>query len=135
MKNVSPQAIFGALLVSPHDITVGEAQIQATLGFQPGWQSTVFAAPFGAWGNGQNPWLISYWDNIFKIVFVQYISASDQALAQRDHVRYRLELGYGAQSADYLASHIVNVAFTRAGAGSGVTTGAAIDAGSNSASG
>ena len=118
-----------------NDITVGEAKIQATLGFQPGWQSTVFAAPFGAWGNGQNPWLISYWDNIFKIVFVQYISASDQALAQRDHVRYRLELGYGAQSADYLASHIVNVAFTRAGAGSGVTTGAAIDAGSNSASG
>jgi len=79
-----------------NDITVGEAKIQTTLGFQ---------------------------------------AASDQATAHRDHVRYRLELGYGAQSADYLASHIVNAAFTPAGAGSGVTSGAAINAGSNSASG
>lgn len=128
-----PDAQYHARVVN--DITVGEAEIQTTLGFQAGWQSTVFAAPFGAWGNGQNPWLLSYWDNIFKVVFVQYISASDQALAHRDHVRYRLELAYGAQSADYLASHIVNAAFTRAGAGSGVTSGAAIDASGDSASG
>ena len=131
---------FGQTTAQSHarvvnDITVGEAKIQTTLGFQPGWQSTVFAAPFGAWGNGQNPWLISYWDKIFKMVFVQYIAASGQAVAHRDHVRYRLELGYGAQSADYLASHIVNAAFTRAGAGPGVTSGAAINAGSDSASG
>jgi hypothetical protein len=78
---------------------------------------------------------MSYWDRIFKTVFVQYIPASDQAVAHRDHVRYRLELGYGAQSADYLASHIVNVAFTRAGAGSGVTSGATVNGGVNSASG
>ena len=32
-----------------NDITVGEAEIQTELGFQAGWQSTVFAAPFGAW--------------------------------------------------------------------------------------
>jgi peptidoglycan/xylan/chitin deacetylase (PgdA/CDA1 family) len=118
-----------------NDITVGEARIQTTLGFQAGWQSTVFAAPFGAWGNGQDPWLMSYWDRIFKTVFVQYIPASDQAVAHRDHVRYRLELGYAAQSAEYLASHIVNAAFTRAGAGSGVTSGATVNGGINSASG
>lgn len=117
-----------------NDITVGEPKMQTTLGFQAGWQSTVFAAPFGAWANGQNSWLISYWDKIFKIIFVQYIAASDQAVAHRDHVRYRLEPAYGAQSADYLASHIVDPAFTRAGAGSGVTSGAAINA-SDSASG
>jgi peptidoglycan/xylan/chitin deacetylase (PgdA/CDA1 family) len=108
-----------------NDITTGEAAIQAHLNFPAGWQSTVFAAPFGAWGNGQNPWLISYWDSIFKTVFVQYIAASDQVIAHADHVRYRLELGYQAQSAAYLASHLSNAAFTRAGAGSGVTTGSA----------
>jgi len=118
-----------------NDITVGEAEIQTKLDFQAGWQSTVFAAPFGAWGNGQDPWMVSYWDSIFKTIFIQYIAASDQAVAHRDHVRYRLELGYRAQSADYLASHIVNAAFTRAGAGSGVTSGAPINGGSQSASG
>jgi hypothetical protein len=116
-----------------NDITTGEAAIQAHLDFQAGWQSTVFAAPFGAWGNGQNRWLISYWDSIFKTVFVQYIAASDQVIAHADHVRYRLELGYQAQSATYLASHLSNAAFTRAGAGSGVTTGSS--ANENAASG
>ena len=106
------------------DITVGEAAIQAHLNFPAGWQSTVFAVPFGAWSNGENPWLLSYWDSIFKAVFVQYIAASDQVTAHADHVRYRLELGYGAQSATFLASQLSNPAFTRAGAGSGITTGA-----------
>ncbi len=106
-----------------NDITVGEAAIQTHLNFTAGWQSTVFAAPFGAWGNGENRWLISYWDSIFKTVFVQYISASDQGIAHADRVRYRLELGYEAQSAAYLGSHLSNAAFTLAGAGSGVTTG------------
>jgi|HubBroStandDraft_4_1064222.scaffolds.fasta_scaffold24716_1 peptidoglycan/xylan/chitin deacetylase (PgdA/CDA1 family) len=115
------------------DITAGQAAIQAHLGFPAGWQSTVFAAPFGAWGNGQDPWLISYWDSIFKTIFVQYIAASDQAAAHADHVRYRLELGYAAQSAAYLASHLSNPAFTRAGAGSGITTGSS--ANENAASG
>ena len=105
------------------DITAGEAAIQAHLNFPAGWQSTVFAAPFGAWGNGQNRWLISYWDSIFETVFVQYIAGSDQVAAHADHVRYRLELGYAAQSAAFLASHLSNAAFSRAGAGSGVTTG------------
>jgi hypothetical protein len=106
------------------DITVGEAAIQTHLNFPAGWQSTVFAVPFGAWSNGENPWLLSYWDSIFKAVFVQYIAASDQVTAHADHVRYRLELGYGAQSATFLASQLSNPAFTRAGAGSGITTGA-----------
>jgi Polysaccharide deacetylase len=106
-----------------NDITVGEAAIQTHLDFPAGWQSTVFAAPFGAWGNGENPWLLSYWDSIFKTVFVQYIAASDQATARADHVRYRLELGYQAQSVAYLKTQLSNPAFTRAGAGSGITTG------------
>ena len=106
------------------DITAGEAAIQAHLNFPAGWQSTVFAAPFGAWGNGQNRWLISYWDSIFETVFVQYIAGSDQVTAHADKVRYRLELGYGAQSAAFLASHLSDPAFTRAGACSGTTTGA-----------
>src|SRR6202451_330783 len=72
------------------DITTREAAIPAHL--------------CGAWGNGQTPWLISYGDSIFKTIFVQYIAASDQAAAHADHVRYRLELGYAAQSAAYLAS-------------------------------
>jgi hypothetical protein len=106
-----------------NDVTVGEAAIQTHLNFPAGWQSTVFAAPFGAWGNGENRWLISYWDSIFKTVFVQYISASDQVIAHADKVRYRLELSYEAQSAAYLKSHLSNAAFTRAGASSGVSTG------------
>jgi Polysaccharide deacetylase len=106
------------------DITVGEAAIQTHLNFPAGWQSTVFAVPFGAWTNGENPWLLSYWDSIFKAVFVQYIAASDQVTARADHVRYRLELGYGAQSVSFLESHLSDPAFTRAGAGSGTTTGA-----------
>jgi len=105
------------------DITAGQAAIQKHLNFPAGWQSTVFAAPFGGWGNGENPWLVSYWDSIFKTVFVQNISASDQVTAHAHNVRYRLELGYGAQSAAFLESHISNAAFTRAGAGSGMTTG------------
>lgn len=115
------------------DITAGEAAIQQHLNFPAGWQSTVFAAPFGAWGNGEDPWLLTYWDSIFKTIFVQHISAADQALAHAHNVRYRLELGYGAQSAAYLASHLSNAAFTRAGAGSGITTGSPGHA--NSASG
>ena len=110
------------------ETTAGLAEIQQKLGYPAGWQSTVFAAPFGAWGNGDDPWLISYWDSIFSVVFVQYIAASDQATASADHVRYRLELGYGAQSASYLAANISNAAFTRAGAGSGATTGSAQNA-------
>ncbi|MGD0605858.1 MAG: hypothetical protein ABSA53_19960, partial [Streptosporangiaceae bacterium] len=105
------------------ETTAGLAAIQQELGYPAGWQSTVFAAPFGAWGNGENSWLLSYWDSIFSVVFVQQIPAADQVIAQADHVRYRLELGYGAQTASYLAANIANAAFTRAGAGSGVTTG------------
>jgi peptidoglycan/xylan/chitin deacetylase (PgdA/CDA1 family) len=107
-----------------NDITVGQAAIQTHLNFPAGWQSTVFAAPFGAWGNGENRWLISYWDSLFKTVFVQYIAAADQVAARADHVRYRLELGYGAQSATYLQAHLSDPAFTRAGAGSAITSGA-----------
>jgi len=117
-----PDAQYQARVID--DITVGEAAIQTHLNFPAGWQSTVFAVPFGAWTNGENPWLLSYWDSIFKAVFVQYIAASDQVTAHADHVRYRLELGYGAQSATFLASNLSNPAFTRAGAGSGTTTGA-----------
>jgi hypothetical protein len=106
-----------------NDITVGQQAIQENLGLPPGWQSAVFAAPFGAWGNGQDAWLISYWDHTFSTVFVQHISAQNQAAAHADGVRYRLELGYGAQSAAYLASQLSNPAFTLAGAGSGVSTG------------
>jgi peptidoglycan/xylan/chitin deacetylase (PgdA/CDA1 family) len=106
------------------ETTAGLAEIQQKLGYPAGWQSTVFAAPFGAWGNGDNPWLISYWDSIFSVVFVQYIAPADQVTAHADHVRYRLELGYGAQTASYLAANISNAAFTLAGAGGGATTGA-----------
>jgi hypothetical protein len=112
-----------------NDITVGEAAIQTHLNFTAGWQSTVFPAPFGAWGNGTNRWLIWYWDSIFKTVFVQYISASDQVIAHADRVRYRLELGYQAQSAAYLQSHLNDAAFTWAGAGSGITTGSSANQG------
>jgi peptidoglycan/xylan/chitin deacetylase (PgdA/CDA1 family) len=110
------------------ETTAGLAEIQQKLGYPAGWQSTVFAAPFGAWGNGDNPWLISYWDSIFSVVFVQYIAPGDQVTAHADHVRYRLELGYGAQTASYLAANISNSAFTVAGAGSGVKTGSAQNA-------
>ena len=65
------------------ETTAGLAEIQQKLGYPAGWQSTVFAAPFGAWGNGDNPWLISYWDSIFSVVFVQYIAPGDQVTASR----------------------------------------------------
>ena len=35
-------------------------------GFAAGWRSQLFAAPFGAWSNGENPWLDSYWDSQFE---------------------------------------------------------------------
>jgi len=111
-----------------NDITVGEAAIQTHLSFPAGWQSTVFAAPFSEWSNGDNPWLLSYWHSIFKTIFVQYIAASDQVAAHAYHVRYRLELGYRAQSVTFLKRHLRNVAFTRAGAGSGITTGSSANA-------
>jgi Polysaccharide deacetylase len=110
------------------DITVGEAVIQTHLNFPAGWQSTVFAAPFSEWGNGDDPWLLSYWHRIFKTVFVQYIAAADQDTAHAYNVRYRLELGYGAQSVNYLRSHLRNVAFTRVGAGNGIATGSSANA-------
>src|ERR1700691_2654044 len=105
------------------DITAGKAAIQAPMGFPAGWQSTVFGAPFGAWGNGQNRWLISYWDSIFETVFVQYIAGSDQVAAHADHVRYPLELRHAHPSGAVLARPLSKPAFSRAGAGSGVTTG------------
>lgn len=105
------------------ETAAGLAEIQQKLGYPAGWQSTVFAAPFGSWGNGENPWLLSYWDSIFGVVFVQYIAPGNQVTAAADHVRYRLELGYGAQTASYLAANISNAAFTRAGAGSGAASG------------
>ena len=76
-----PNAQYQARVID--DITAGEAAIQQHLNFPAGWQSTVFAAPFGAWGNGEDPWLLTYWDSIFKTVFVQYISAADQAASAR----------------------------------------------------
>jgi hypothetical protein len=118
-----------------NDISTGLTAIQTHLNFPAGWQSTVFAAPFGAWGNGENPWLISYWDSIFKTIFVQYISGPDEVLAHADHVRYRLELGDGAESASYLKDHLSDAAFTLAGAAAGVTTGRVANGSSNAASG
>jgi peptidoglycan/xylan/chitin deacetylase (PgdA/CDA1 family) len=113
-----------------NDITVGEAAIQTHLSFTAGWQSTVFAAPFGAWANGQDRWLISYWSRTFKVVFVQHISASDQVVAHAHSVRYRLELGYRAQSMAFLRSRLRSAAFTRAGARPGVTVGSPSSVGS-----
>jgi len=102
------------------ETTAGLAKIQSEVGVTASGPSTVFAAPFGAWGNGEDPWLTSYWESTFGAVFVQSIAKSDEATAHADHVRYRLELGYGAQSASYLAANISNSAFTIAGSGSTV---------------
>ncbi len=107
------------------EMTAGLSLLQTTVGGTVQGPSTVFAAPYGAWGNGDDPWLISYWDSTFGTVFVQYIAKSDEAIAHADHVRYRLELGYNAQSASYLAANISNPAFTIAG--SGGTVGANTD--------
>ena len=97
------------------ETTAGLAEIQSEAAVIASGPSTVFAAPFGAWGNGEDPWLISYWDSTFGVIFVQYIAKRDEATAHADHVRYRLELGYGAQSASYLAANISSAAFTIAG--------------------
>jgi peptidoglycan/xylan/chitin deacetylase (PgdA/CDA1 family) len=107
------------------EMTAGLAEIKSEAGVTASGPSTVFAAPFGAWGNGDDPWLISYWVSTFGVIFVQYIAKGDEATAHADHVRYRLELGYGAQSASYLAANISNAAFTIAG--SGGTVGADTD--------
>ena len=98
------------------DIRNGLADIAIHAGFATGWRSQLFAAPFGAWSNGENPWLDSYWDSEFDVIFTQQITASTEATARLDHVRYRLELGAGAQSARYLMSNLDNAAFTQAGA-------------------
>ncbi len=97
------------------DIKNGLADLASHAGFVKGWRSQLFAAPFGAWSNGENPWLDSYWDSQFDVIFTQQITTVDQAAAKEYHVRYRLELGEGAQSARYLMSNIENTAFTRAG--------------------
>jgi peptidoglycan/xylan/chitin deacetylase (PgdA/CDA1 family) len=96
------------------DIGNGLAELKSHAG--SGWQSLLFAAPFGAWSNGDNQWLDSYWDSQFKVIFTQQITASVEAAAKEYHVRYRLELGAGAQSAHYLMSNLENPAFTQAGA-------------------
>lgn len=107
------------------ETTAGLTDLGTHLGV-PGFQSALFAAPFGAWGDGDNPWLLKYWDSKYDVVFVQYIAQSDESTAHADRVRYRLELGYGAQSASYLSSHINDPAFTRAG--SNGTTGSSANA-------
>jgi peptidoglycan/xylan/chitin deacetylase (PgdA/CDA1 family) len=98
------------------DIRNGIANLASHAGFAPGWHSLLFAAPFGAWSNGENPWLDSYWDRQFSVIFTQQITASAAAAAKEYHVRYRLELGAGAQSARYLMSNLDNPAFMQAGA-------------------
>lgn len=109
------------------DIRNGLADLTNHTGLPAGWRSLLFAAPFGAWSNGENPWLDRYWDSQFSVIFTQQIAAADEAVAKKYHVRYRLELGFGAQSANYLMSNLDNPAFTRAGAtgtvGSTPTTG------------
>ena len=102
------------------EMTAGLAQLQSQVGGTVSGPSTVFAAPFGAWGNGYDPWLISYWNSQFGVIFTQYIASGDEATAHADHVRYRLELGYDASSASYLAANISNPAFTIAGSSSTV---------------
>jgi hypothetical protein len=97
------------------ETTAGLAEIQSEAAVTASGPSTVFAAPFGAWGTGEDPWLISYWDSTFGVIFVQYIAKGDEATAHADRVRYRLELGYGAQSASYLAANVSSAAFTIAG--------------------
>ena len=102
------------------ETTAGLAELQSEVGVTASGPSSVFAAPFGAWGNGNDPWLISYWHSTFGVVFVQHIAKSDETTAHADRVRYRLELGYGAQSASYLAANISNSAFTIAGSNGAV---------------
>jgi hypothetical protein len=97
------------------DIQNGLADLASHAGFAKGWRSQLFAAPFGTWSNGENPWLDGYLDSQFDVVFTQQITTVDEAAAREYHVRYRLELGEGAQSAHYLMSNIENAAFTRAG--------------------
>ena len=80
------------------DIKNGLADLASHAGFVKGWRSQLFAAPFGAWSNGENSWLDSYWDSQFDVVFTQQITPVDQAAAKEYRVRYRLELGEGAQS-------------------------------------
>jgi peptidoglycan/xylan/chitin deacetylase (PgdA/CDA1 family) len=98
------------------DITGGLASIARHAGFPAGWRSALFAASFGAWSDGDNPWLDNYWDSQFSVIFTQYIPANAEQAAREYHVRYRLELGYGTQSAPYLMDHLTSPAFTQAGA-------------------
>jgi peptidoglycan/xylan/chitin deacetylase (PgdA/CDA1 family) len=98
------------------DISAGQADLARHAGFPDGWGSVLFAAPFGAWSNGENPWLDRYWDRQFSVIFTQQITAAAEAAAKRYHVRYRLELGYRSQSANYVMSNLRNPAFTRGGA-------------------
>jgi peptidoglycan/xylan/chitin deacetylase (PgdA/CDA1 family) len=97
------------------DINDGLADLTSHAGFAKGWRSLLFAAPFGAWTDGDNPWLDSYWDSQFSVIFTQQITASVEPAAKEYHVRYRLELGDKAQSAHYLMSNLDNPAFTQAG--------------------
>ena len=105
------------------ETTAGLAEIQQKPGYPAGWQSTVFAAPFGAWGNGDNPWLISYWDSIFSVVFVQYIAPGDQANSPRRSCP--LSAGAWLRRADCILSRgeYLQRGVHFAGAGSGATTG------------
>jgi len=109
------------------DIKNGLADLARHAGYPRNWRSELFAAPFGAWSNGQNSWLDSYWDSQFSVIFTQEITATDEEVAKAYRVRYRLELGYQAQSAKYLLGNLKNAAFTRAGAtgtvGIGLTPG------------
>ena len=98
------------------DIRNGLADLASHAGFPAGWRSLLFAASFGAWSDGDNPWLDRYWDSQFSVIFTQQIAASTEAAAKEYHVRYRLELGYGTQSARCSTSNLDNPAFTRAGA-------------------
>lgn len=98
------------------DTTNGLADLASHAGFAAGWRSDLFAAPFGAWTDGDNPWLDNYWDSQFGVIFTQQIMASSEAAAKEYHVRYRLELGYQTQSPGYVMSNLKNPAFTRAGA-------------------
>ncbi len=98
------------------DIGNGLTDLARHAHFPAGWRSDLFAAPFGAWTNGENAWLDSYWDRQFSVIFTQQITASAEPAAKEYRVRYRLELGYQAQSASYLRNNLKNAAFTRAGA-------------------
>ena len=64
------------------------------------------------WGES---WLDTYLDSQFSVIFTQQITVSAEAAAKEYHVRYRLELGAGAQSARYLMSNLDDPAFTQAG--------------------